>query len=63
MGGVAGSAHTRGLAADIACRDSALRYQLLVKAWGLGFKRIGVYGTSVHLDIDRQKPQRVVWLG
>lgn len=51
VGGVANSAHTRGLAADIAC--TAATKNIIVK--GLikaGFKRIGLGGNFVHADID-----------
>lgn len=54
--------HTQGLAADIACTDSSLRFLIIFYALQLGFKRIGVAKTFIHLDMCGDKPQQVVWL-
>lgn len=56
------SAHLRGWAADIACTDSSLRFQLVGLAYQLGFRRIGVAKTFVHLDCDPSLPQDVYWV-
>jgi len=63
VGGVENSAHTRGLAADIRCADSKTRYILIVGALAAGFKRIEVADRHLHLDVDPDKPQNVIFLG
>lgn len=62
VGGVLGSAHTKGLACDIECIDATTRFQLVKYALDLGIKRIGIGDTFIHLDGDLDKPQEVVWL-
>jgi zinc D-Ala-D-Ala carboxypeptidase len=62
VGGVEGSAHTRGLAADIETPDSHIRYQVLTGLWGVGFERLGIGRDYVHCDLDETKPQEVIWL-
>ena len=54
------SAHLRGLAADISCEDSKLRYLILKNAFQLNFNRIEVAPHHIHLDIDPSLPQDVV---
>jgi len=61
IGGKPNSAHLRGWAADIACEDARQRYAILEGAYALGFQRIGVYPTFIHLDTDPTLPQKVVW--
>ena len=55
------SAHTMRVAADIRCNSSANRYKILAAAISLGFTRIGVYPTFIHLDISKTHPQGVIW--
>ena len=62
VGGKPDSAHLRGLAVDIACSDSRLRFLLIKQALKLGFVRIGVAGKFLHLDIDGEKATQVIWL-
>ena len=58
---VVDSSHMRGEAADIVCRDSALR--MLLVDLGLNFfNRIGIGKNFVHFDDDVTKPQGVIWL-
>lgn len=61
VGGVDSSAHTEGFAADIACRDSRLRFLILQTAIDLGISRIGLGDSFIHLDTDPNKPQGVAW--
>ena len=61
-GAVKGSSHMKGLAVDLACTDSELRCSIVKEAFGLGFRRIGVAETFVHLDIDPDKPQDILFL-
>jgi len=62
VGGVPESAHTQGLAVDIKCSNSSFRYDILERAIAMGFNRIGIGKTFIHLDQDSSKPQEVVWL-
>ena len=54
-----------GNAVDIACATSKHRYELIQVAQKF-FNRIGisggVYGGFVHLDMDREKVQEVMWV-
>lgn len=61
VGGVESSAHTRGLAVDIAIKTSAQRYKIVSEALKMGFKRIGIGRDFVHLDISIDRPQEVIW--
>ncbi len=63
VGGVSNSAHliTKCKAVDIHVPTRAIRNLLVVQAYNLGFTRIGVGKTFVHLDVDMSKPQYVAW--
>jgi len=56
VGGVATSSHLRGLAADIACRDSMQRFRIVQSLIAAGFVRIGLSDTFIHVDNDVVKP-------
>jgi zinc D-Ala-D-Ala carboxypeptidase len=62
VGGVDSSAHEKGLAADIACRDSAQRMAVLREALQMGIHRMGIGNGFIHLDVDPSKPPGVCWL-
>ena len=55
------SAHTLRVACDIRCSSSNNRYKILTAAIALGFVRIGVYPTFIHLDRSKTHPQGVIW--
>jgi uncharacterized protein YcbK (DUF882 family) len=64
VGGVESSAHVSGLAVDIAINNSWERYHILrslCQEW-TDVVRIGVARDFIHMDIDKNKPQEVVWL-
>ena len=63
VGGVSDSAHliTKCQAVDIKASSTYIRNLLVVQAYNLGFTRIGVGKTFVHLDVDTTKPQYVAW--
>lgn len=63
VGGVQDSAHTKGLAVDIRCRNSRERFLLKKAAFEEGFRRIGdgQERNFLHLDIDPSKDQDVEW--
>lgn len=52
------SSHLRGMAADISCIDMKL---LLEKALGI-FKRVGISGSYIHVDVDDTKQQDIYWV-
>jgi len=60
-GGTKDSAHLSGLAADILCPNSHIRYRMITVLIHL-FSRIGIGATFIHVDIDPTKPQEVIWL-
>ena len=64
VGGVEGSEHTYNPAeaVDVKVLRSVTRYKMVQCAMGLGFKRVGMGKTFVHLGIAADKPQRVLWL-
>ena len=61
VGGVKGSSHTRGFAADIKCVDANSRFIILEALISVGFNRIGIYKRFIHCDIDNDKPRNVIW--
>lgn len=61
VGGVKGSAHTKGLAFDIAIRSSSERYRAIEALMQVGFRRIGVSDRFIHADIDEDKVSNVMW--
>lgn len=58
---VSDSAHTKGLAADIAAPTEAIRKKIISALIAAGFRRIGEGATFVHVDDDRTKPQNAYW--
>ena len=62
VGGVKDSAHTKGLAADIACSDSRTRGYIIGALFEAGFNRIGIHEHFIHVDDDPSKDADVVWL-
>lgn len=54
------SSHLKGLAADIACNNST-RYNILESLLKVGFNRIGIGSTFIHVDIDLDKPPFTIW--
>lgn len=63
IGGVDGSSHVEGLAADIVCETSQMRQKMLsIIASRNLFIRIGIGKRFLHLDIDNTKPPGVYWL-
>ncbi len=55
------SSHVLGVAIDIRCNDSQNRFKVLEGALKLGFKRIGVANSFIHLDISKKHAQNVIW--
>ena len=57
------SSHLNGSAVDILCPSPSSKFLLLRTALSVGFCRIGIYDGHIHLDVDLNKTQNVVWLG
>ena len=62
IGGAPNSAHLRGKAADILVTNSELRWKILYFALLIGFQRIGIGRTFIHLDIDDELPSPCIWV-
>lgn len=62
VGGSPTSSHLKGLAVDISCHESIQRMKIVFGALASGFKRIGIASDHVHIDIDPEKEQNVLWL-
>lgn len=59
------SAHLYGRAVDVAVTDSSARFKIIKAAISVGFSRIGVAKTFIHIDnMDESdnKPTGVAWL-
>jgi uncharacterized protein YcbK (DUF882 family) len=61
-GGRKGSAHTFGLAVDIACANNHSRFHIVKALLAVGFTRIIIYKTFIHADIDGTKPLEILCL-
>ena len=62
VGGKETSSHLTGWAADIRATTSNRRYLVIAALCGVGFTRIGVADTFVHVDLDPFKAHNVMWL-
>ena len=61
VGGVSHSTHLKGLALDIRYPKGVHWKEIVNELKGLGVRRIIVYKTHIHYDIDSSKPD-VLWL-
>jgi zinc D-Ala-D-Ala carboxypeptidase len=55
------SSHIKGLAVDISVTDSRTRHLVLSALIELGFTRIGIANTFIHVDLDIDKSQNLTW--
>lgn len=62
VGGAAESAHLTGHAVDIRCPTGRHRMKMLDALLTVGFRRIGVAKTFIHVDTDLTKPQDTIWV-
>ena len=62
VGGVNGSSHTLGWAADLSCTASRDRFKIIAALIEVGFNRIGVSKSFIHVDDDPSKVEYVYWL-
>jgi len=61
-GGSPTSSHLYGLAADIQVTGDSHRFEIMETAMMFGITRIGVARTFVHVDVDPDKTQNVMWV-
>lgn len=54
-------AHPHRCGVDIRCNTSANRMKIVQACLQVGFRRIGIGKTYVHVDDDPTKPQNVMW--
>tara|TARA_R110000782_G_scaffold159539_1_gene251669 strand:+ start:163 stop:486 length:324 start_codon:yes stop_codon:yes gene_type:complete len=55
------SSHIKGLAVDISAKDSKTRFKILDALIAVGFTRIGIANSFIHVDLDFDKSQNVIW--
>ena len=60
-GGSVNSSHLTGLAVDIAMDDAVLRHRFIRTILGMGWMRVGIAKSFIHLDIDYKKTKPVIW--
>ncbi len=61
VGEVGNSSHIKGLAVDIAAVTDAQKNKIAKAAIAGGITRIGWGRTFIHLDVDPDKTQNIVW--
>tara|TARA_B100001093_G_scaffold511423_1_gene579232 strand:+ start:1211 stop:1564 length:354 start_codon:yes stop_codon:yes gene_type:complete len=62
VGGVSGSSHLTGWAADIRADSSNRRFLVLRGLLAAGFNRVGIGQNFIHVDCDPSKAGNVSWL-
>ena len=55
------SSHLKGFAVDIACVNSADRWDMIDSLIKAGFNRLGVADTFIHVDCDPDKEPFLIW--
>lgn len=55
------SSHCKGLAVDIACSSNSWRFAIVTALVSVGFKRIGIGRSFIHVDDDNAKVS-AIWL-
>tara|TARA_X000001382_G_scaffold107031_1_gene82588 strand:- start:19 stop:372 length:354 start_codon:yes stop_codon:yes gene_type:complete len=61
VGGKKDSSHLSGKAADISVSDSVQRWIIINSLIKVGFNRIGVAKTFIHVDSDDKKDPNIIW--
>ena len=61
VGGKFNSSHLKGLAVDISVTNSRQRFVILESLIKVGFNRIGIADTFIHVDLDKEKSEKVIW--
>ena len=55
------SSHIKGLAVDIKATDMTTRFKIVEALISVGFTRIGIADTFIHVDLDFDKSQDLIW--
>tara|TARA_R110000824_G_scaffold183926_1_gene364984 strand:+ start:542 stop:925 length:384 start_codon:yes stop_codon:yes gene_type:complete len=55
------SSHIKGLACDIIIKNSRERAVILGSLIGAGFTRFGLGSNFIHVDLDEDKKQGIMW--
>lgn len=61
VGGEPNSAHLTGEGVDITAITSRARFHILRGLYAAGFKRLGVYRTHIHADVQTDAAGEVTW--
>jgi len=61
IGGRPNSSHLKGLAVDISVKDSRTRFIIVDALIKVGFNRIGIAKSFIHVDLDIDKSNKVIW--
>ena len=61
VGGVENSSHIKGCAADISCTSSSQRSIMVRALVNVGFTRLGIAKSFIHVDNDLMKTHPVIW--
>lgn len=61
LGARVGSSHKKGFAADIRYRNNNEKYLILSALMSVGFNRIGLGKSFIHVDCDEAKAQDTMW--
>lgn len=61
VGGSRSSSHLMGYAVDLAVPNSRRRFIMLESLLDAGFTRIGIGEDFMHVDMDPNKTQNVIW--
>ena len=62
VGGSKTSSHLKGHAIDVSCDNSADRFRLIEILLLVGFNRLGIAKTFIHVDNDPNKSKNVIWV-
>lgn len=62
VGGITGSSHSKGLAADIKIRSKRERWIIVGALKFAGLNRFGLGKGFIHVDADSDKTPRLIWI-
>lgn len=62
VGGVEDSSHLSGLAVDIRVHNDFVRYRIINSLLKVGFERVLIYDSFVHVDLDNSKVHPIIKL-
>ena len=62
VGGSEKSSHIKGRAVDIKCTTSRERHIIIQALLSVGFNRIGIAKSFIHVDNDNEKYPNCIWV-